>query len=183
MLMTPSMMPGPAVRASLLTERTGPMNLFSRNATMRNTMASERQSPGQALDEANGVLSTMERDWNAAAMNWDVEALTALYTADAVMFAGRPGMAMGTAGVRGYFASYVGMLTSTSLKLVDQYVVSLGPDAFLAQGYGHFQFVLDTGKTSETTLRTTWVLVRRGERWKVMHHHFSATPDVPPVPQ
>jgi uncharacterized protein (TIGR02246 family) len=132
---------------------------------------------------AIGALRAVERAWNAAALHWDVEGLTALYAEDATMFAGRPGMARGTEGVRGYFASYVGMLMSTQLELVDQVITELGADAFLAQGYGQFRFTLGNGKETGTTLRTTWLLVRRGDRWLIAHHHFSATPETPPVPQ
>ncbi|MGF6780423.1 YybH family protein [Paraburkholderia sp. GAS334] len=132
---------------------------------------------------ASEALCSMESAWNAAALHWDVDGLTALYSDDATMFAGRPGMATGTQGVREYFASYIGMLSSTQLELVEQAITELGPDAFLAQGYGNFRFTLTSGKPSAATLRTTWLLVRRSGRWMIAHHHFSATPEVPPVPQ
>jgi len=137
----------------------------------------------EAPSAANEALRSMESAWNAAALHWDVDGLSALYSDDATMFAGRPGMATGTQGVRGYFASYVDMLSSTQLELVKQVITELGPDAFLAQGYGNFRFKLASGKPSGSTLRTTWLLVRRGGRWLIAHHHFSATPEVPPVPQ
>ncbi|RKE36387.1 uncharacterized protein (TIGR02246 family) [Paraburkholderia sp. BL23I1N1] len=137
----------------------------------------------EAPSAAGEALRSTESAWNAAALHWDVDGLTALYSDDATMFAGRPGMATGTQGVRGYFASYIGMLSSTQLELVDQRITELGPDAFLAQGYGNFRFTLASGKPSVATLRTTWLLVRRSGRWLIAHHHFSATPAVPPVPQ
>jgi uncharacterized protein (TIGR02246 family) len=137
----------------------------------------------EAPSTASEALHSMESAWNAAALYWDVDGLTALYSDDATMFAGRPGMATGKQGVRGYFASYIGMLSSTQLELVEQVITELSPDAFLAQGYGNFRFTLASGKPSACTLRTTWLLVRRNGRWLIAHHHFSATPEVPPVPQ
>lgn len=137
----------------------------------------------QLVNGPDEVLRSIEHAWNTAALHWNVEGLTALYAVDATMFAGRPGMARGTDGVRAYFDSYVGMLTSTQLELVDQVITELGADAFLAQGYGKFRFTLANDKQSITTLRTTWLLVRHGDRWLVSHHHFSATPEAPPVPQ
>lgn len=142
------------------------------------------ESPAkQPSGAANTALRSVESAWNAAALHWDVDGLTALYSDDATMFAGRPGMASGTQGVRAYFASYIGMLKSTQLELVEQAITELGPDALLTQGYGNFRFTLANGKPSSSTLRTTWLLARRDGRWLIVHHHFSATPDVPPVPQ
>jgi ketosteroid isomerase-like protein len=146
---------------------------------MSTTETTVKETPSAAGE----TLRSMESAWNAAALHWDVDGLTALYSGHATMFAGRPGMATGTQGVRGYFASYIGMLSSTQLELVEQVITELGPDAFLAQGYGNFRFTLASGKPSACTLRTTWLLVRRSGRWLIAHHHFSATPEVPPVPQ
>ncbi|SMG49526.1 YybH family protein [Paraburkholderia susongensis] len=146
---------------------------------MSTTETTAKEAPGTASE----VLRSMENAWNAAALHWDVNGLSALYSDDATMFAGRPGMAAGRQGVCGYFASYIGMLSSTQLELVEQVITELGPDAFLAQGYGNFRFTLVNGKPSACTLRTTWLLVRRSGRWLIAHHHFSATPEVPPVPQ
>ncbi|MGU7775503.1 nuclear transport factor 2 family protein [Burkholderia sp. MR1-5-21] len=36
-------------------------------------------------------------------------------------------------------------------------------------------------RPSRSRLRTTWVIVRREGRWKILQHHFSAPPDVPPL--
>ncbi len=137
-------------------------------------------SASQAGREA---LASIERDWNAAAQNWNVEALTAVYTEDALMYGGRPGLSVGHAGVRAYFASYVGILAETELKLVDQHIIQLAPETFVAQGYGEFQFVLAGGKRAGTVMRTTLIVVKRGGRWRIIQHHFSPTPETPPIPQ
>ena len=136
-----------------------------------------------ASPEAEGVLGDVQQRWNQAARTWDVASLTAMYTDDALMYGGRPGLSIGQAGMRGYFDSYTDMLASTRLELVDQYVIELAPDIYLAQGYGVFEFKLASGKVSGITMRTTLILVKRQGVWKILQHHFSSTPDAPPVPQ
>jgi uncharacterized protein (TIGR02246 family) len=136
-----------------------------------------------ATTEAQSVLRMIQDRWNLAGLIWDVEALTAMYTPDAVMYGGRPGMSIGHAGMRQYFSSYVDMLASTKMELKDQVMIRLAPNVYLAQGYGVFQFTLRTGKKSDTTMRTTLVLVEREKEWKILQHHFSSTPDKPPIPQ
>lgn len=132
---------------------------------------------------ADEALRAIEREWNAAALRWDPDRLTAIYTDDAVFFGGRPGISLGQTGIRVYFASYVGLLKSTRLELVDQHLRELAPDTFLAQGYGKFQFLLESGKESSTVMRTTLLIVKREGQWRILEHHFSTTPESPPIPQ
>ena len=139
--------------------------------------------PETMLTQANEALRAIERAWNAAAKNWDADQLAAIYTDDAVFFGGRPGISVGRAGVREYFASYGGILKSTSMALVDQHLRQLGPDTFIAQGHVNFTFALESGKNTATTMRTTLTIVRRGNEWKLLQHHFSTTPETIPVPQ
>jgi len=134
-------------------------------------------------DVQTRALKSVERDWNAGAKNWNPDALTDIYTKDALFFGGRVGHSVGREGIRAYFASYVGILKSVTLKLVDQQVIKLAPNVFVAQGYGKFHFLLGTGKESDTVLRTTLVIVKRGGKWKVIDHHFSPTPEAPPIPK
>jgi uncharacterized protein (TIGR02246 family) len=137
----------------------------------------------EASARAKSVLSDVQERWNEAALTWDVAGLTAMYTPDAVMYGGRPGMSVGHTGMHQYFSSYIDMLASTKLDLTDQVMIELAPNVYLSQGYGVFQFQLKSGKKSGTTMRTTLVLVERDNEWKILQHHFSLTPDEPPVPQ
>ena len=130
-------------------------------------------------EEAVQAFEAVLKSWNAAARDWDVEAFSQAYTDDAVLFGGRPGLSLGHEGIRGYFSSYVGVIRSTTLELEDQHVFRLDPDTFMAQGYGRFQLTFADGKQSQSVLRTTLVVVRRQGSWKVLQHHFSATPDAP----
>jgi uncharacterized protein (TIGR02246 family) len=146
-------------------------------------MTETRTGPKALLDAGEQALRSVERAWNEAASGWQADRLAALYTDDAVFYGGRPGHSVGREQVRAYFASYVGVLASTRLDLVDQTLLKLGDDTYLAQGYGHFHFDLVQGGKSEAVWRTTLVIVRREGDWKILQHHFSATPEAPPIHQ
>ncbi|MGY2488657.1 YybH family protein [Cupriavidus sp. CP313] len=143
-------------------------------------MATLTEHPSTA-SAAHAALQDVERRWNAAAQGWDAGALTSLYASDALFFGGRPGHAVGQAAILDYFSSYAGTLRSASMILADQSVTGLGPDTLLAQGYANFRFVLADGSETASILRTTWVLVRRQGIWQILQHHFSPTPEVPPI--
>src|ERR1700730_17821522 len=119
---------------------------------------------GPASRRAEEALEEVLAGWNRAADTWDVQRLAALYTEDALMFCGRAGLSVGVPGMRAYFGSYLGQLASTHLNLVDQYLVELAPEVWLAQGFGDFRFRLASGQEASTTMRTTLVLVLRDGR-------------------
>jgi len=128
------------------------------------------------------ALRAVERDWNAAARTWNTAGLAELYTEDAVFYGGRPGHSVGRAQVKAYFDSYAGMFSAVRLALVDQVLRTLGDGTCLAQGYAEFDFAFAAGGSGRAVLRSTLVLVRRPEGWRIMQHHFSATPEAPPIP-
>ncbi|WP_321876989.1 YybH family protein [Paraburkholderia bannensis] len=135
----------------------------------------------QTPDNARRALATIEASWNAAATHWDADLLTNVYTSDALFFGGRPGHSVGAGAIRDYFASYEGLIESATLKLVDQAFVWLAEDCLLAQGYGEFSFVLSGGTLSHSRLRTTLTLSMQGGEWRIRQHHFSTTPESPPI--
>ena len=134
------------------------------------------------LSEGETALRAVERDWNAAAQHWNSAGLVALYTEDALFYGGRPGHAVGHTKVREYFDSYIGTLAAARLALVDQELRKLGEGVYLAQGYAAFDFDLTAGGATRTVLRSTLVLTRRPEGWRIAQHHFSAPPSEPPIP-
>ncbi|WP_025602086.1 YybH family protein [Burkholderia sp. WSM2230] len=134
-----------------------------------------------ASDKPGAALAIVQAAWNAAARDWNPDALTGIYTADALFFGGRPGHSAGSDAIRTYFASYDGVIRSATLALVEQHFIQLGDDCFLAQGYGDFAFVLGDGKTSRSRLRTTLVIALQLGEWKIRQHHFSTSPEAPPL--
>ncbi|WP_078201490.1 YybH family protein [Cupriavidus necator] len=145
------------------------------------TLTESLSSASAASDRAHAALQDVERRWNAAAQGWDAGALTALYARDALFFGGRPGHAVGQAAILDYFSSYAGTLRSASMTLAEQSATELSADTLLAQGYANFRFVLADGSETASVLRTTWVLVLRQGTWQILQHHFSPTPEVPPI--
>ncbi|MBU9398774.1 nuclear transport factor 2 family protein [Burkholderia multivorans] len=137
-------------------------------------MTGTNPTPGPAL-------AVVQAAWNAAARDWNAEALAGIYTEDALFFGGRPGHAAGHDAIRAYFASYEGVIRSATLELVEQQFIPFGDDCFLAQGYGEFAFVLGDGTTSRSRLRTTLVIAAQQHEWKIRQHHFSASPETPPI--
>ena len=119
----------------------------------------------------------IEAGWNAAAATWDPEALTGLYTKDAIFFGLLPKFYVGRSEIHEYFSSYVDVLKGVSLELVEQEVRPLSPEAFVAQGFGHLKNYRKDGNLLENRVRTTLVVRRVGERWMISLHHFSNVPD------
>ena len=133
-------------------------------------------------ENSKTAVAQIQSAWNAAAAkNWNAEALSKLYCDEAVFFGGRPGHSVGVNAIRGYFDSYVGIVQSMTLQLVEQQAFSLAPDVVLAQGYGEIALVLADGKRTNPRLRITCVLVQREDRWLILQHHFSPTPAAPPI--
>jgi uncharacterized protein (TIGR02246 family) len=131
--------------------------------------------------EGMAALRAVEAAWNDAAQPWNPTALAALYTEDAVFYGGRIGHSVGRAQVRAYFDSYAAIFTTVRLALVDQELRELAPGTILAQGTAAFDFAFQAGGGSSAKLRSTLVLVRRPEGWRILQHHFSPTPAEPPI--
>lgn len=136
---------------------------------------------GDRDNEGRLALAAIQEAWNAAALHWDLDAFAAVYAGDALLFGGRPGQSVGRGEVRKYFASYVGIIDSAALTMVDQQVVRLAPETFLAQGFGQLELKLSNGLPSRTVLRTTLIVVLKSNKWEIQQHHFSALPDSPPL--
>ena len=96
--------------------------------------------------------------------------------------AGAPVMRWATRRCANTFNSYVGTLAAARLALVDQELRRLGEGVYLAQGYAAFDFDLAAGGVSRAVLRSTLVLTRRPEGWRIAQHHFSSPPSEPPIP-
>ncbi len=133
------------------------------------------------VGHARAILQDIEHRWNNAAQAWNADELASLYTSDALFFGGRPGHAVGRHEIQGYFASYADTISSAHMSLVEQPIVEIGVDTLLAQGHAKFRFVLANGRETRSELRTTWILVKRDGTWLILQHHFSSTPEAPPI--
>ena len=135
----------------------------------------------QSTNQLKQTLDEMQNSWNAAAKVWNPKALASLYADNALFYGGRPGHSVGASEIQAYFASYDGIIQSAALDLVEQQLVQISPDSFTAQGFGAFSFVLNGGRQTQSVLRTTLILSQLNGQWKIQLHHFSVTPEVPPL--
>lgn len=127
------------------------------------------------------TLADMQNAWNLAAKVWNPKALAKLYADNALFYGGRAGHSVGVAAIQGYFASYDGIIQSAILDLIEQEFVQISPESFVCQGFGAFSFVLNGGRQTQSVLRTSLVLSQLNGHWKIQLHHFSVTPEVPPL--
>jgi uncharacterized protein (TIGR02246 family) len=135
----------------------------------------------RAGSSAQQALDTVLAAWNRAGRDWNPDAFVDVYTDDVVFFGGRPGHSVGRAGLHAYWVSYVGVIASGHLELQDYQLFQLTPNLVLAQGYGCFDLGLTDGRRTRSVLRATLTLVRRDNGWKILQHHFSTTPEAPPI--
>ena len=134
-----------------------------------------------ATGAAPAVLDEILAVWSQAATPWSAADLGDLYTEDACLFGGRPGHSIGRAAITGYFASYDKIIRCASIKPLDQEVSRLNRETIIAQGHVEFTFLLAAGNDTKNLLRSTLILRKEEERWKIWHHHFSPVPEAPPL--
>lgn len=136
----------------------------------------EAADPQRALDD---VVAR----WNVAAAPWTARSLAAIYNDDALFFGGRAGHSVGGEAIFEYFKSYEGVILSGSMALVDPHTRVLTLGCVLSQGFVDFSFVLADGQATRSRLRATLVLVFKHGAWRIAQHHFSPTPETPPLGQ
>lgn len=144
-------------------------------------MTNQNNNTANHINDADHIFAVIEAAWNGASMNWNSEALAALYAENALLFGGRRDHSVGKQAICKYFASYNGIIESASLALQDQHFRSLGAECLLTQGYGQFSFVLCNGQTFLCLMRTTLVVELQENKWKICQHHFSELPTTPTV--
>ena len=122
------------------------------------------------------VVKEIEARWNAAASPWDPQALSRLYTEDAVFFGLLPTFYVGPAEIQRYFGASSDIQRSVSLSFVDQQVRAIGQSAVATQGFGEITSYRTSGDVVPNRLRTSLVIVEKDGEWKIMLHHFSVVP-------
>jgi uncharacterized protein (TIGR02246 family) len=119
------------------------------------------------------ILDNIQTRWNAAASAWDPKALAQIYTNDAMFFGLRPRLYIGRSEIEEYFASYRSTLKKVVLTLVDQNTRQTGSDVFAAQGFGNILNHDFNGTVTRNVVRSSFVIVGKGEEWQIALHHFS----------
>ena len=120
--------------------------------------------------------------WNAAASPFDPAALASLYSKKALFFGGLPDQYVGRAAIEQYFRHYSGSILAMNFQLQDQSLSCSSGGSLMMQGFACFHFDLAHQRTAQSKLRATLVLDREDEEWRICLHHFSPSPERPPVP-
>jgi uncharacterized protein (TIGR02246 family) len=119
----------------------------------------------------NDGAADLEAKWSDAFAKWDIDALAALYTKDALFFGSTPDLYIGQDGVKTYFSKLpTGVFKSATFS--DQHFIRLAPNVILAAGF--VTFTRETnGQTSQLPFRITLTLLRQGRVWRIASHHAS----------
>jgi len=129
----------------------------------------------QSADGIKGV----DEAWVAAAKKGDVEAIVALYAADAVYYPPDSFEARGTAGIRKAYTEWFAAVTIAEARIESTYTTS----GDLSLGYGTATLTMQpkTGGAPQTvTVRVTAVAKKVGGKWKYLADHASAPLPAPP---
>lgn len=116
------------------------------------------------------VVSDVLRQWTEVFARRDVEGLVDLYAPDCFHYGGQPTLAVGRAGVRGYFNTLptetlrVEFGAQSTLRLAPTVVTSAGPAAFFVGG------------VATPPYHFTFTFVHAGGAWKIASHHASVAP-------
>ena len=119
------------------------------------------------------VLAEIQKRWNVAASTWDIKALSQIYSRDALFFGLLPNLYIGRAEIEKYFGSYLEVLNSVTLTLLEQNTRALGPSVFAAQGFGEIFNRRHDGSITTGKVRSSFVIVNVDGVWEISLHHFS----------
>jgi len=120
-------------------------------------------------------LAVLDR-WTRAFAASDVDAIVALYSADALfMGTGSKEVVTEPAAVRRYFEDAILTRRPRAAPISSSEVMVLSDDAVVIAGLNDSMGVAD-GKPFSNPGRVTFVIGRRGSEWKIVHFHRSAMP-------
>ena len=129
---------------------------------------SEKNAPVPA-DPRAAADALLER-WQEAFNTREIARIVALYAPDAKLFGtAKAPLHVGRDQIRGYFTG------ASTVKLGHRMLDPLGEAAVLAVGDYAFSRPRD-GRVDVIAARFTFVFVRRGAEWSILHHHSSAQP-------
>ena len=126
-----------------------------------------------APEDAEAALAR----WSAAYTSNDVEAIVASYWSDAILLGTvSPVMSEGESAIRSYFTP---VYKSGNRNLIgERRMIVLDDSAVLIAGFYEFTRMKD-GVAVPGPSRFTMLMVKRGNEWRIRHHHSS--PHVQPI--
>jgi ketosteroid isomerase-like protein len=119
-----------------------------------------------ADDIAGGIMAK----WAAAFSRLDADALSSLYSTNALFFGSNPKLYRGREGVAAYFGA-LPRWRSCAVQFTDVVTEQANPD--LINVAGTASFVADEGALN-LSVKITWVIAREDGDWKIVSHHVSS---------
>ena len=117
--------------------------------------------------DANAVVDR----WSAAYSSNDPEAVVKSYWPDAILLGTvSPVMSEGTEAIRTYFSALKGSGNKNAIG--DRRTIVLDDNAVVVTGFYEFTRMQD-GKAVPAPSRFTMLVVKRGDEWRIAHHHSS----------
>ena len=121
-------------------------------------------------------MQALDAAWVKAMKTNDVEAATACYAADAVMWFPDAPEARGAKAIHDAYAGFLGEMSVENVVISDAVYETSGD---LASGWGHFAMTLRPKKGGDAIVmrgRFTAVAKRAGDRWLYVADHASNDP-------
>jgi uncharacterized protein (TIGR02246 family) len=129
-------------------------------------------APAPCAAETYGSAHTALDGWSAAYTAADVEGVVQSYWPDATLFGTDGGnLATGADAIRKHYAELTGRRVQN--RIGRRHPIPLGPNAVVISGY--YEFIrLHDGKPVSAFARFTMLFTKRGNEWRIAHHHSSA---------
>ena len=121
-------------------------------------------------DDANALLDR----WVAAFNANDAQAVTALYTPDAILLGtSSPVISQGTDQILQYFARLPN--SGSQVRINERHLLVLDDDSVIVAGFYDYELA-QGGRAVLAPARFTMVMVKHGDRWLIAHEHSSQRP-------
>lgn len=117
----------------------------------------------------SAIVDKFIAKWSAAFTRLDAEALSALYSEQALFYGSVPMLFRGRAGVAAYFNA-LPRYEAPKAAFSDIVATTLGAD--IVNMAGRVTFVTDPDRPP-LQVKITWILVNETDGWHIISHHIS----------
>ncbi len=121
------------------------------------------------VEEANAAIDR----WSAAYSANDVEAVTNSYWPDAILLGTKsPVISTGSDAIKKYFTDLKLAGSGNKNSIQERHSIPLGKNAVVVTGFYEFTR-MQGGKPVPGPSRFTMLVTKRGNEWRIAHHHSS----------
>lgn len=121
-------------------------------------------------EDANALLDKWVEAFNAN----DPQAVTALYTSDAILLGtSSPVISQGTEQILNYFAPL--RQSGSQVRISERHLLVLDDNAVVGTGFYEYALI-QNGRAFLAPARFTMVMVKRDGKWLIAHEHSSQRP-------